>query len=43
LVLWGMPVPKGKVETFKELKQGEGGTPVTNINGDREILVEKNK
>ncbi len=41
LVLWGMPAPKGKVETFNELKQGEGGTPVTNINGDKEILVEK--
>jgi hypothetical protein len=34
LVLLGMPVPKGKIETVKELKQGVGGTPPVNFRDD---------
>jgi hypothetical protein len=34
LVLFGMPIPKGKAETAKEIKQGEGGTPPTNLGND---------
>lgn len=39
LVLWGMPLPKGKVETVKELKQGKGGTPPADFESDRSALV----
>ncbi len=39
LVFWGMPTPKGKVETFKELKQGEGGTKPTNFENDKKLLI----
>lgn len=38
LVLLGMPSPKGKVETVKELKQGVGGTKPTGFEMDRENL-----
>jgi hypothetical protein len=34
-----MPAPKGKVETYKEIKQGVGGTPPTNFENDRKILL----
>ncbi|MCX6149131.1 MAG: hypothetical protein NTX22_01255 [Ignavibacteriales bacterium] len=39
LVLLGMPAPKGKVETYKEIKQGAGGTPPTTIENDKQILI----
>lgn len=39
LVLLGVPAPKGKVETFKELKQGEGGTKPTTFENDRKKLI----
>jgi hypothetical protein len=40
LVLWGVPAPKGKVETVKELKQGAEGTPVTSFSSDKESLID---
>ncbi len=40
LVFLGMPAPKGKVETFKELKQGEGGTKPTTFENDRQKLID---
>lgn len=39
LVLMGMPTPKGKVETFKKLKQGEGGTKPTELEKDKNELI----
>ncbi|MBK7868669.1 MAG: DUF1569 domain-containing protein [Ignavibacteriales bacterium] len=38
LVLLGMPIPKGKIETTAELKQGVGGTKLTAFEQDRAIL-----
>lgn len=38
LVLWGIPTPKGKVETAKELKQGLGGTKPTSFECDLKKL-----
>lgn len=38
LILLGMPAPKGKIETYKELKQGVCGTPPTDLENDRKIL-----
>lgn len=38
LVLWGLPFPKGKIETVKELKQGAGGTKPTDFNCDIKLL-----
>jgi hypothetical protein len=39
-VLLGMPVPKGKIETVKELKQGVGGTRPIEFEKDRTVLKE---
>ena len=39
LVLLGMPIPKGKAETATEIKQGEGGTPPTNLGNDINSLI----
>ena len=39
LILWGMPAPKGKVETTKELKQGAGGTKPGNFTEDKQALI----
>lgn len=39
-VLRGMPVPKGKIETVKELKQGVGGTKLAEFEQDRAALKE---
>lgn len=40
LILLGMPAPKGKVETVKELKQGAGGTPTDKFDTDIRALVD---
>lgn len=40
LILMGMPAPKGKVETVKELKQGEGGTKPKSVAEDKKKLIE---
>lgn len=40
LVLFGMPVPKGKVETVKELKQGVGGTKPNSLDNDKSVLID---
>jgi hypothetical protein len=39
LVLCGMPIPKGKAETAKEIKQGDGGTPPTNLRNDIKSFI----
>ena len=39
LILLGMPAPKGKVETTKELKQGAGGTKPTTFLEDQKTLI----
>lgn len=39
VVLLGVPVPKGKVETVKELMQGVRGTPPTKFDEDRNMLI----
>ena len=39
LVLLGIPAPKGKVETVKELKQGDGGTKPTEFYSDKAELI----
>ncbi len=39
LVLIGMPVPKGKVETMPEIKQGVGGTPPVDFDKDKLDLI----
>jgi len=39
LILWGMPAPKGKVETVPELKQGIGGTKPTSLDEDKDSLI----
>lgn len=38
LVLWGLPFPKGKIDTAKELKQGVGGTRPTDFSCDIKFL-----
>lgn len=38
-VLLGMPVPKEKVKTYKELDQKYSGTNPTTLENDKEILV----
>lgn len=38
LVLFGMPAPKGKIETAKEIKQGEMGTECVGIAEDKKML-----
>jgi hypothetical protein len=44
LVLIGMPIPKGKAETAMEIKQGEGGTPPTNLRNDiKTFIIQINK
>ena len=44
LVLLGMPIPKGKAETAREIKQGDGGTPPTNLRNDiKSLIYEINK
>ncbi|MBU1095021.1 MAG: DUF1569 domain-containing protein [Bacteroidetes bacterium] len=40
IVLLGLPTPKGKVETVKELKQGAGGTKPTIFETDGKTLIE---
>jgi len=40
LVMAGMPTPKGKVNTVKEMKQGEGGTPPTGLANDKTLFVQ---
>lgn len=39
LVLFGMPIPKGKIETVKELKQGKGGTKPNVFEEDKQRLI----
>jgi hypothetical protein len=40
MALLGPPIPKGKIETFKEIKQVEGGgTPPTNLVRDKILLT----
>ena len=39
LILWGMPSPKGKVETVRELKQGKGGTKPASLDADKDIFL----
>lgn len=39
LILLGVPAPKGKVETTKELKQGVGGTKPIEFEADRKTLI----
>lgn len=39
IVLLGIPAPKGKVETVKELKQGDGGTKPTEFYSDKAELI----
>ena len=42
MAMLGPPIPKGKIETFKEIKQGDGGgTPPTNLSNDKKMLVEQ--
>ena len=41
LILLGLPAPKGKVETVKELKQGVGGTKPQNFDDDKNMLISK--
>lgn len=43
LILLGLPAPKGKVETVKELKQGVGGTKPKNFDEDKNLLINKIK
>lgn len=38
-VFAGMPAPKGKIDTLKELKQGAGGTTPGNFEDDRNELI----
>lgn len=38
-VLSGMPVPKGKIDTLKELKQGYGGTRPGDFENDKTELI----
>ncbi|MBU2493204.1 MAG: DUF1569 domain-containing protein [Bacteroidetes bacterium] len=39
LVLLGVPAPKGKVETVKELKQGNGGTKPIEFYSNKDELI----
>lgn len=38
LIMFGMPTPKGKVETAPELRQGEGGTKPSSFIEDLNLL-----
>lgn len=38
IILLGMPVPKGKIETFPSIEQGAGGTKPSSIENDKVIL-----
>jgi hypothetical protein len=40
LILLGMPAPKGKVKTYKELDQKVRGTKTTIFESDRKVLIE---
>jgi hypothetical protein len=40
LILLGMPAPKGKVKTYKELDQKARGTKPTEFESDRNVLIE---
>lgn len=40
LVLLGIPIPKGKIKTTDELKQGVGGSQLTSFGEDKKILTE---
>jgi len=40
LVLFGMPIPKGKVKTVKELDQNKGGTKPIEFEKDKTALIE---
>ena len=39
LIMLGLQAPKGKVETVKELKQGDGGTKPMGFDRDKTALV----
>lgn len=39
LVLAGIPTPKGKVDTFSQLKQGEGGSPPKDFDTDKKTFI----
>lgn len=39
LVLWGLPAPKGKVQTAKEIDQAIAGTPITTFDADQQTLI----
>ncbi|HPN39120.1 MAG TPA: DUF1569 domain-containing protein [Melioribacteraceae bacterium] len=38
LIMFGMPTPKGKIETTDELKQGKGGTKPSTFSNDINLL-----
>jgi hypothetical protein len=40
LILFGMPAPRGKVETVPELKQGVKGTKPTSLEQDKKTLLD---
>ena len=40
LVLFGLPIPKGTIETVKELKQGIGGTKPSSLENDKSVLID---
>lgn len=39
LALTILPIPKGKIETVKELKQGVGGTKPADLETDKQTLI----
>jgi hypothetical protein len=39
LILLGLPAPKGKVKTYKELDQFKKGTKPTTFDNDRKLLI----
>lgn len=43
LILLGIPAPKGKVKTYKELDPLIGGTKPVGFDSDRKILIDKIK
>jgi hypothetical protein len=40
LILNGLPIPKGKIETSPELKPGKRGTPTTDFSNDKNTLID---
>jgi hypothetical protein len=40
LVLWGMPIPKGKIETVNELRQSKNDLDAGNFENSKKILIE---